>query len=251
MRIISRISYILIWNKYLRNKMKNYLIRNLRGSLLTSYKETLTSLNDIQRDVLIGTLLGDASMQAMKGDQESNVKFEQKIAQMDYVNHLYEIFQDFVGTPPQVRNITGGGAKDRQSVWFRTYRHPLFAFYKELFYKVDENGKQIKIVPPDIRNYLTPRALAYWYMDDGSVMRRENKYVTENNKEYVTYVLNAQGFTYSDQLILVEALKEKLNLTTSLWKDKDSHKIAILTVSRDTFRELISPYIVPSFRYKL
>ena len=30
---------------------------------------------------------------------------------------------DFVGTPPQVRDIRGGGARYRQSIWFQTYSH--------------------------------------------------------------------------------------------------------------------------------
>ena len=79
------------------------------------YKKGL-KLSDIQRDILVGTLLGDASMQAMKGNQESNVKFEQKIGQADYINHLYKELQDWVGTPPQTRDIVGGGAKDRKSI---------------------------------------------------------------------------------------------------------------------------------------
>ena len=41
---------------------------------------------------------------------------------------------DFVGTPPQVLNIRGGGARDRQCMWFRTYGNPDFKFYYDLFY---------------------------------------------------------------------------------------------------------------------
>ena len=92
--------------------------KKLRGTALTLYKETLSKqgLSQIQKDILIGTLLGDASMQAMKGNQESHVKFEQVIRQIDYINHLYEHFHDWVGTPPQIRNIKGGNAADRQSI---------------------------------------------------------------------------------------------------------------------------------------
>ena len=89
--------------------------RNLRGLALINYKKNL-ELTDRQREILIGTLLGDASMQAMRGNQESNVKFEQKIAQKDYIDHLYKEFQEWVGTPPKIRDIKGGLARDRQSV---------------------------------------------------------------------------------------------------------------------------------------
>jgi len=70
--------------------------RNLRGTALTLYKQTLAQkgLTDLQKDILIGTLLGDASMQAMKGNQKSNIKFEQTITKKDYIYHLYEQFSD-------------------------------------------------------------------------------------------------------------------------------------------------------------
>ena len=41
---------------------------------------------------------------------------------------------DFVGTPPRVQNIRGGGAQDRKHIWFRTFGHTDFKFYDQLFY---------------------------------------------------------------------------------------------------------------------
>lgn len=70
-----------------------YSKKVLRGHALQQYKLSL-SLTDVQKDILIGTLLGDASMQAMKGQQESNIKFEQKIGQKEYIDHIYEIFNE-------------------------------------------------------------------------------------------------------------------------------------------------------------
>ena len=49
-----------------------------------------------------------------------------------YMTFLKTRSGDFVGTPPQVRDIRGGGAQDRQSVWFCTYGHPEFKFYAAL-----------------------------------------------------------------------------------------------------------------------
>jgi hypothetical protein len=76
--------------------MKIYEKKFLRGHALNLYKEALKKkgLTQIQKDILIGTLLGDASMQAMKGNEQSNVKFEQQIKQADYINHLYEELQE-------------------------------------------------------------------------------------------------------------------------------------------------------------
>ena len=70
------------------------------------------------------------------------VEFAQTIARVNYVQHLYSIFYDFVGTPPRVLNNSGGGARDRQSLRFRTLCHPEFKFYDEILYTVDRSRRE-------------------------------------------------------------------------------------------------------------
>nr|BBH42947.1 LAGLIDADG homing endonuclease [Marophrys sp. SRT127] len=226
--------------------MKTYEKKNLRGHALQKHKEKLQSIgfSQEQKDILIGTLLGDASMQAMKGNQMSNVKFEQKIEQTDYVNHLYEHFQDWVGTPPSIRYISGGNAADRQSIWFKTYRHSSLTFFKNIFYRTDVNGKQYKIVPKLIHRWLTPRALAYWYMDDGCGKR-------DRDGKVEAFTLNTQGFTLPEQNLLVSALSKNFKLHVTIQKDKGSHRIYIGKQSGASFVDIIRPYIRPTFLYKI
>lgn len=67
----------------------------MNSKKLIKFKKTL-KLSDVQREVLIGTLLGDASMpkknKNASGFFSPYVKFEQKIASMEYINHLYDLF---------------------------------------------------------------------------------------------------------------------------------------------------------------
>lgn len=222
--------------------MISYQAKNLKGKELTFYKDNLSKqgLSQIQKDILIGTLLGDASMQAMTGNQLSNIKFEQVSRQEAYVNHLYEHFADWVGTPPQIRHIKGGGAADRQSIWFRTYKHSSFTFYKNIFYKVDSQGKQYKIVPTLIHRWLTPRALAYWFMDDGTANRNKDGQIE-------SFFLSTQGFSYADQKILTKALGYNFGLAVNVHKDKEHYRLSILSQSKDTFLDLIKPFLLPCF----
>lgn len=145
------------------------------SNALRQYKKTISlSLSKIQREVLVGTLLGDASMPLDRGRPELRVQFAQTIPRENYIWHLYDIFKNFVGTPPRVKNIRRGGARDRQCIRFLTYRHPDFQFYDDLFYPVDEvyhNKCRKKRVPTNIHEVLTPRALAYWFI------RRRHLYV--------------------------------------------------------------------------
>jgi hypothetical protein len=62
--------------------------RNLTRLELKEYKNKLLPFSQEQQDVLIGTLLGDASMQAMPPNNEHNIKWEQKASQKDYIYHI-------------------------------------------------------------------------------------------------------------------------------------------------------------------
>ena len=62
----------------------------------------------------------------------SNKLLQEKTIYGIYMTFLKTRSGNFVGTPPQVRDIRGGGAQDRQSVWFCTYGHPEFKFYAAL-----------------------------------------------------------------------------------------------------------------------
>ena len=226
----------------------NYKAKNLRGIKLIEYKRTL-KLKTIQKEILVGTLLGDATIAKTKRIA-LNVKFEQKLANREYVNHLYEIFEPYVGTPPKVRNIIGGGAKDRQSIWFRTYRHIDFKFYYDLFYS-KTNKKNLtdlrkKRVPKLIHKFLTPRALAYWFMDDGSYYSNKSK----NNQQKV-YYFNTQSFSYEDIKILKKALKLNFNFDTNIYRDRTDYLLYIQPQSKDDFIHLIKSFIIEIFDYKL
>ena len=214
--------------------------RNLRGKALIEYKASL-KLNDFQRQVLVGTLLGDASMAFTLGKPKYNVKFEQQISKQPYIEHLYEIFEPFVGTSPKIRNIKGGGAQDRQSTWFRTYGHPAFKFYDDSFYGMVD-GQRRKCVPKTIQRLFTPISLAYWFMDDGTYSKR-------GKRRY--YRFSTQGFCYTDQKRLVESLRIKFGIQSAVHKDRHQYHIGILSESNGALLECIQTYVQPCFIYKL
>ena len=229
-------------------KNSKYQSKDLRGIQLIEYKKRL-QLTTIQKEILVGSLLGDATISKSKSIA-FNVKFEQKLANEEYVNHLYEIFEPYVGTPPRVRDITGGGAKDRQSIWFRTYRHIDFKFYYDLFYrKTNKNNVadlRKKRVPKLIHKFLTPRALAYWFMDDGSYYYNKSK-----NSQQKVYYFNTQSFSYEDIKILKKAFKFNFNFDTNIYKDRIYYLLHIQPQSPDEFKKLIKPFLIETFDYKL
>ena len=212
--------------------------RQLRGKALIEYK-SLLKLNHRQKEVLIGTLLGDASMVLKLGKPTYQVKFEQSIQRKEYIEYLYGIFEDFVGTPPKIRDIRGGGAKPRQSIWFRTYSHSAFKFYDDIFYIRNKttNARQ-KCVPAKIQQYLTPRALAFWFMDDGTLSNQD-------------YIFSTQSFVLSDQKRLQKALKKAFGLQINIHKDGNKYRLYVCRNSETRLRQLIGEFIHPKFKSKL
>ena len=81
------------WQRFLMNN-KNKLKTN--SNTLRQYKQTIT-LSQIQREILVGTLLGDASIPLYIGRPLLCVRFVQTIARENYIWHLYDIFNNPVG----------------------------------------------------------------------------------------------------------------------------------------------------------
>lgn len=216
----------------------------MKGTALETYKKNLV-LTQEQKDVIVGTLLGDSTM-GIRGEQPLYcIKFEQKPENENYVNHLYEIMEPYVGTPPCARRKKGAGPiiNEIKSFWFRTYRHDDFIFYFNLFYKIEEkDGKKssVKVVPKNIHKVFNARVLAYWFMDDGSL-----------SGSGAQYYLNTQGFQKHEVVRLCEALKQCFGIKASEQKDGNLWRIYINAESNRNFEQLIIPYLHEIFFYKI
>jgi len=67
-----------------------------------------------------------------------------------------------VGTPPKLASqFDKRTSQIYYTMRFQTYSHENIQFYKDLFYQGDSKDTYTKIVPLDIEQYLTPRALAH------------------------------------------------------------------------------------------
>ena len=187
--------------------------RLTNSNALREYKQKIT-LNPIQKDVIVGTLLGDASIPLDRGKpmwrshprcvSDSNKILQGKTIYGIYMTFLKTRSGDFVGTPPRVRNNSGGGARPRQSIWFKTYSHPELKFYDSLFYldykyKVGLSCSRKKRVPDNISELLTPRAVAYWFMDDGdSYQKSRNLSYRFSTKRSALFHLGGSINTYTN-----------------------------------------------------
>ena len=200
-------------------------------SKIIEEKKAELKLTDIQREVLIGILLGDAHLETQNQGRTYRVTFEYSAKQRLYVEHLFEIFQEWTLQIPKLKKD-----QTHDNLWFQTVSHSAFRFYAHQFY---ENNK--KRVPKNIHRFLTDRAIAYWFMDDGSAKSNASKGV----------IFNTQGFTRNDTAVLIDTLTKSYQLDAAERRQKEGYQIYVSGNSYERLREIIDPYIIPSMRYKV
>ncbi|MEK7669341.1 MAG: LAGLIDADG endonuclease [Patescibacteria group bacterium] len=187
---------------------------------------TVGSLTQIQRSLIIGSLLGDGYVRIMKGRKNAFLEINHAFSMKEYVDWKYEMLKDIVISPPKMRKGNG----HRVAYRFFTKQHPEITELFKLFYK---NGKK---VIPDFK--LDPISLAVWYMDDGSKCGTSS------------YYLNTQQFNLRDQNKLIKYL-QKLGIESRLNKDKKYKRIRMIMSSIPIFINLVQEHIVPSLQYKI
>lgn len=184
---------------------------------------TVGSLTEEQKSILIGCLLGDGAMRKKKNALlEINHCYEQKAL----VDWLFSVFKSFAKTNPKWRKSNGR----REAYRFVTQSLPVFTPFYDQFFSL---GK--KIIPTSLE--LDALALAVWFMDDG-------------NKSRSSIYLNTQQFSKEEQLHLIDLLRTQFGIESTLNKDKIYLRIRIRTRSVKRFINLVEPFVLKEFRYK-
>ncbi|KNZ71303.1 Intron-encoded endonuclease I-SceI, partial [Termitomyces sp. J132] len=204
-------------------------------------------------------------LQTQNNGKTYRLKFEWSDRNKAYVNHVYDLFNEWVISPPHPcpcphSQGRGKGKKVRTSpkgnlvcnLGFQTISHQAFnplaprpapgpGARAKLF--IYENKKSIK--ESLIKNHLTERGLAYWFMDDGG------KLDYNKNSKNKSIVLNTQSFLDSEVNQMAKELANKFNLSCEVRSNKLKKVIVIKSESYTKIRTLIDPYIVPEMSYKL
>jgi len=192
-----------------------------------------SSLGNKQRSLLIGSLLGDGTLNF--SGNNPNLKIEHCLKQRFYVFYKYRLLEQFVSTSPKLSYRYDNNREPYpKSWWFRTIGLGSLNFYYDIFYPNEK-----KAIPSNIKQFLNPMVLAIWAMDDGS-----------SNNNRTAFYFNSQSFLLIDQLKLCRALKGKFNLNARVHKDKNKHRIYIPVKDTHLLTRIIYPYLLPEFAYK-
>lgn len=204
------------------------------GSTVLSLRSE-PDLSPLQKSVLLGTLLGDGSIEHAPPADSWGVAWGHTEEDAEYTHWLLRATGD-VGNPNSVYTTTSGYGSTM--IRAATQRSSLIRAAFNGFYDYDAKRK---CVPEWVKDELDPIALAVWYMDDGSLSHHESQ------DDRAHFAVN--GFTSGECATLQLGLL-KLGIHSVLFDNKGP----TLRLNRDDAERLfliIAPYVPPCMQRKL
>ncbi len=181
------------------------------------------------RDVIYGSLLGDAHIPA----GNAHFVFAHSYKQERYASFKVDLLQEELPTYKEAYQVAVG-EKHYPTIRCRTTAHRALGYLRHQFYDVDGQ----KRVPPELAHSLTPRMLAFWFMDDGYMRLRPGR---RPLAEIATC-----AFSQSDLEILLQGLS-CLGVAGYIRRNR----IYFDTAETTKLAVLMAPYMHWSMRYKL
>lgn len=196
------------------------------------------------RGQLVGMLLGDGYVNTTNGKRELVVAHG--LDQRDYCEHKAGLVRAFTGGKFRVREYRNGPGGRYRCVKF-VASHPYFATLKSWMYY---EGKFV--IARRVLDMLTPEGIAIWYMDDG------HAHANVNARGWVSSCSTSLNFMKSESEANVVkdyfAEEHQIEWRVRCLKNRPPEQAFYLecnTAESRKFADIVSPYIIPSMRYKL
>jgi len=186
-----------------------------------------------ENDLIIGSLLGDASIR--KREINSCFRFSHSVAQKEYCNFKKEVLNNF--NISEFREVKRNINKNLiHAIDFATKTHPVFNYYRNLFY--DDGRKRIT---EEILNQLNPRSLAIWICDDGSY---------DNTQGYI--ILCTNSYSLEEHKLIKRFFKEKFSVDPTIgFRDKKYYYLRFKQGDSEKLIEIIKQFIPSCMKYKI
>ncbi len=209
------------------------LIKLVQAWNLEIQKNPRLLLTQEEHDLIVGSLLGDASIR--QRERNSCFRFTHSIKQKKYAQFKNQLLNNFnISEFREVkRNI-----KEHilHAIDFATKTHPVFNYYRNLFYK---NGR--KVINGKILNQINARSLAIWICDDGSY---------DNAQGYI--VLCTNSFTLKEHKLMKEFFKKKFELNPTIgFRDGKYYYLRFKQEDSKKLIEIIKSFLPKSMLYKI
>lgn len=215
------------YEDYGNNRILKRAIKNLN----TEY-----NLSDDVISFLRGSVLGDGSIDVLRSGS-LRYRFTQSSKHGKYFDVVKSILADLYCCDRVGKS--GYGGKDILTVTSRVCDS-----FKDIFSSLFVDGK--KRITREYLDSLTPLSIATWYMDDGSL---NHSYGKEKSIS-----LSTHAYSKEENETIIEYFKDVYDIRFKLYYDKRCGRYSIgasCKEDRYKFLELVSPYVIDLFQYKL
>jgi DNA modification methylase len=191
----------------------------------------LPDVTEKQRELIVGSLLGDGWMSASSA-LSASFHDGHTIKYREYTDWKADVMEPF--TCQRYLTTKKDGERIFQSWVMATHSCPQLRPYYDLFYPGPDRKR---VFPKNLYNLMTPLVLAIWFMDDGSLH-------TRNGKPRIAFGLDAVSLQRAIKALRALGLKAKaygeggdvsIHFPNQLWE----------------FRRLVEPHLHPCMMYKL
>ena len=212
---------------------KNLKIGNL---ILSKYDKNhinnviAPSLNDDQLQVVYGSYLGDGHI-SITTKKRYRLKIIHCEKQEEYCKWKAKMFNI-----QNVKYIQENGYSKK----------PAYQFSTKIFDLNNELTKNTKNVPQWLLNKIDERGIAIWYMDDGSIQKRENK----DGSKSINISLHSNNFDY----VTHQKFEKKFSvygINCTINKSRNYYYLRFNNENSKKLLKLIKPYIHISMNYKI
>lgn len=201
-----------------------------------------------RRCVLVGTILGDASLfrnRFRDGSYQGNalLKITHSAKQREYLAWKLDLIQPMFEYPLEIRDTYNTAAGKRYPVaTFQSRVNPQLTRLYKLMYD-PETGK--KRVTPDILDLLDDRGVATWYMDDGCLNKTQGR--------GATVIFATNGYTLAENELIRDWIKDRYGVTFNINVQTQTGTFNLRRGISDARKMLdaIAPYVPESMRYKV
>jgi hypothetical protein len=205
---------------------------NIQKGILTKIARDFIQMTPFQCSIIVGLILSDGWIQYRK-TWNPRIGFKQSIKNFEYFWYVFIQLSTLCSGYPWLASTMKRG-KLFYSLEFNTRQLKCFNEVYTLFF----SDSKIKVIKPELYDYLDYVAIAHWIMGDAA---KRNKGIT----------LCTDCFSYKEVVLLMNILKIKYNINSTIHKEK--HKPRIYINNKELLKILpyIKPYFTKNFLYKI
>jgi len=183
-----------------RSWLINYDIETRPSKININHELRNTNFSDIQKDLLIASILGDGFLRIPKRGKNAYFSERHREKQKLYLEFKRDILKPFVKSKLSIEKggshvISGIKCVVQNSYKLITIAHPYLTDLWKIFYEGNGN----KVLPLDINDYLNLFVIAIWICDDGSL-------VWNSIRRTYRIDLHTENFSYDENVIICRAL---------------------------------------------